>query len=491
MLLSALVFPAFALVPFEGGAPCATSTLRSARASGAGPAIDPPAFAAGEGIDTEHFHIAGYNYDASAEELALVGEVFEAVWDREIEQMGYEQPYGTDTGKFTVYIERLGRGLYGYTDVERDGKTPYIAVNSDMSWTGTTTQAAIEVTAAHEFFHAIQFAYDYWEASWWMESSSVWMEEQVYDDNNDYLYYLSDDAWPDYVEISMTAENGWHEYGEGIWTMYLSEQHGGQDTVRTLWEACATANAPGIFADHFGGAEAFEAVLVDFHVRNALGYAGYEEGGNWHPVYREDLGADASALPVTVTPEQWRTDYLGVNYFRLPLPEFTPASVVVDFAGGTTEAGGKVRWQVSVVGTDGSTWDVATDVTKEATTVTLGGFGDRWHEAWVLVTILTDDTGVNHDAYDASMAYDKQPPAYTFTVSLGPPAAPDDTGTDTGTDTASDTGGDSGSVDCCKGDDTGGAGDPECGCASGQAGVGGVLALFVSMGLARRRRPAS
>ncbi len=489
MLFAALLAPAFALAPLEGGAPCATATLRSARLAGAGPAIEPPLRAVGTGLDTEHFHIEGYDYDPTDEELAEVGEIFEAVWDREIVSLGYRQPYGTDTGLFTVYIEKLGRGLYGYTDMERDGQTPYIAVNSDMSWTGTTERAALEVTAAHEFFHAIQFAYDYWEASWWMEASAVWMEERVYDANNDYLYYLGDDSWPDYVEISMTAENGWHEYGEGIWPMYLSELHGGEATLQTLWEACESADAPAVFADHFGGNDAFEAVLVDFHTRNALGYAGYEEGADWWPVYRTDLGSDSSVLPVTVAPEEYRTDYLGVNYFRLPMPEGTPSSLELAFTGGTTEAGENVRWMVSIVGTDGSTWDSATQNTRDTTTVTLGDFGTKWHEAWVLVTILSENTGVSHDAYDSARGYTKTPPEYSFTLSLGPPLEGGDTGDTASEDTAGeDTAGDTGPVDCCKGNGKGGTEEePDCGCNSGGAGGIGVVALALAAAFSRRR----
>ena len=54
----------------------------------------------------------------------------------------------------------------------------------------------IKVTISHEFFHTIQYAYfdetkiDYnkWEkAIWWLEATSVLMEDEVYNDVNDYL----------------------------------------------------------------------------------------------------------------------------------------------------------------------------------------------------------------------------------------------------------------------------------------------------------------
>jgi hypothetical protein len=37
----------------------------------------------------------------------------------------------------------------------------------------------LKVTAAHEFFHAVQFAYDIGEDGWLMESTATWMEEHV------------------------------------------------------------------------------------------------------------------------------------------------------------------------------------------------------------------------------------------------------------------------------------------------------------------------
>jgi MYXO-CTERM domain-containing protein len=496
---------AFALAPHGAGTPpCGTLALREARLAGAGPAIEPPLRAGGSGYDTAHFHLEGNGYSASDAELQQLGDIFEEVWAAEIEDMGYQQPYGTDTARFNVYLENMSDGLYGYTDVERDGVTPYIAINPDMSWSGESTEDAWKVTAAHEFFHAVQFAYDYWEASWWMEASSTWMEDEVYDTIDDYDYYLSDDQWPDYPEISMTAENGWHEYGETIWPRYLTTFHGGAATEKALWEACASQDALDAMVSFFGSQEAFEAAVADFEVRNALGYAGYEEGADWYPVYTWDLVSDASELPATATPTEYFADYLGVNYWRIPLPEHAPKTLDIAFSGGTTSTGTKVRWQVTVVGTDGTTWDSVTQTTKDTTTLQLSGFGDTWHEAWVLVGILTDKTGVNHDAYDSSPRYTDTPPTYTFTASLEDAAVDTgdtgggDTGGDTGTvdtgptdsgDAATDSGADTGAGDSAADTDTRSTTDPGCGCATpGNGALPGAVGVLAAALLARRRR---
>lgn len=483
-----LVAHALALTPHGDVAPCATQAMRAARAAGAERVR--PARANATGYDTAHFHLEGSDYTPTDEEYQLLGEIFEEVWAQEIDTMGYLTPYGTDPGLFTVYLEDMQNGLYGYTSVERDGKTAYIAINPDMGWTGRTTEDAWRVTAAHEFFHAIQFEYDYWEASWWMEASSTWMEDEVYDDINDYDYYLEEGQWPDYPEVSMVAENGWHEYGEVIWARYLTTFHGGPDVLKSLWEACVDQEILDATKDALGSQDAFEAALVDFEVRNALGYAGYEEGADWYPVYTWDLGADANDLPATATPTEYYADYLGVNYWRIPLPEADAHDLAIDFTGNPMDDGTKVKWQVTVVGTDGVTWDSVTSTTKDTLALSLPGFGTTWHEGWVLVGILSENTGVSHDAYDSSPRYDKIPPTYSFVASLADPSPEDTGGGDTGE--AADTG-DTGDDSGRKHDpgDGGGAGDT-CGCQAGGASAasGFAVAVAVAALAARRRRGA-
>ena len=46
-----------------------------------------------------------------------------------------------------------------------------------------TSVNPMRVTAAHEFFHAIQFAYDVDEDLWFMEGTATWVEDEVYDDD--------------------------------------------------------------------------------------------------------------------------------------------------------------------------------------------------------------------------------------------------------------------------------------------------------------------
>jgi hypothetical protein len=106
--------------------------------------------------------------------------------------------YFTDTGDEGTYgyctsddpnLDNLG-AAYPYYDV-----SAYCVLDNDFSATqfpgNTNGLEALQVTAAHEYFHAVQYAYDIGEDKWLLEGSAVWMEDVVYDDINDYLQYVS------------------------------------------------------------------------------------------------------------------------------------------------------------------------------------------------------------------------------------------------------------------------------------------------------------
>ncbi|MEO0160921.1 MAG: hypothetical protein ABIL39_00585 [candidate division WOR-3 bacterium] len=92
------------------------------------------------------------------------------------------------------------------------------------------------VFVAHEFFHAVQFTgYDPGEAEWWIEGTAVWMEDEVYDDVNNYVGYIH--HFTDCPEWSLDNSNSDHEYGAVIFPKLISERRGvGQ--IRVIWQGC-------------------------------------------------------------------------------------------------------------------------------------------------------------------------------------------------------------------------------------------------------------
>jgi len=97
-----------------------------------------------------------------------------------------------------IYLANIGKqGYYGYCAPEpltgsAARHTPAFCVldNDYAEFPHGTPTTNLQVTAAHEFFHAVQFAYDATEDSWFMESTAVWMEDQVFDNINDNIQYL-------------------------------------------------------------------------------------------------------------------------------------------------------------------------------------------------------------------------------------------------------------------------------------------------------------
>ncbi|MEW6049761.1 MAG: MXAN_6640 family putative metalloprotease [Candidatus Zixiibacteriota bacterium] len=160
--------------------------------------------------------------------------------------LGYLAPPSDGTrggdSMFDVYFEEMG--YYGYAVPEGAGSQAwndyysYLVMHRNFigfppNYDPEGNQAgAAKATAAHEFHHCVQFAYDANEASWFMELDATYMEDIVYDQVNDNYNYL-----PDFMndpELSLMT-NSIHMYASFIWGMFLAEKF---DTslLRAVWE---------------------------------------------------------------------------------------------------------------------------------------------------------------------------------------------------------------------------------------------------------------
>lgn len=150
---------------------------------------------------------------------------------------GYRKPAADKAvtpGKVDIYLENLyDEGYYGYcapeTKVSKTAATAYCVLDNDYAASEygsmNTPTENLRVTAAHEYFHAVQFAYDAGEDRWLMESTATWVEDEVYDsinDNRQYLAYgqLEDQRKP--LDNSNASNLG--IYGNWIFFRYLSER---------------------------------------------------------------------------------------------------------------------------------------------------------------------------------------------------------------------------------------------------------------------------
>ena len=187
--------------------------------------------------------------------------VAEHVHRVENEELGWREPKsdgrrGGGVGKTDVYLSQIGGQLFGYAAPDRGQNTKahpiprrlygYLVLDNDYSafeFPGTKPINDLEVTIAHEYNHILQFGYDAYQDAWFAESTAVWMEDQVYNDLNDYLRY--ERRWVKLSETPLTA-NSIKEYGSAVWNEWLA-RHYGRSLIRQAW-AGAIHVRPGGFS---------------------------------------------------------------------------------------------------------------------------------------------------------------------------------------------------------------------------------------------------
>jgi hypothetical protein len=102
-----------------------------------------------------------------------------------------------------------------------------------------TPKQNLQVTAAHEYFHAVQFGYDISEDGWVMEATATWAEDELYDKVDDNVQYLAGGPMALPGESIDQFTGGFH-YGTWIFFRYLTERFRSSEAgmpvlVRDLW----------------------------------------------------------------------------------------------------------------------------------------------------------------------------------------------------------------------------------------------------------------
>ncbi|MDE3056449.1 MAG: hypothetical protein KGJ59_00645 [Bacteroidota bacterium] len=192
----------------------------------------------------------------SAKQYAdTVATIFDSVWNTEIGLFGFPAPpsdNGVDGNEFDVYILDLGANNFGETGfddvppINPSDTIPrfpaWIKIDNDFG-IGFRTKgvAAIEVTAAHEFFHAIQVGIGVWYNDFqYYEMTAESMESRVFPAVKDYVfdigqYFQYIESTPLYLASSPQTPG----YERAIWAIFLMEQHGIQ-IMRTWWSDIAS-----------------------------------------------------------------------------------------------------------------------------------------------------------------------------------------------------------------------------------------------------------
>ena len=213
------------------------------------------------------------------------------------DSLGYSRPPvgASDNGRYCVYLSDTLAGdyVYGYTDydvtigdnpattiVENSSTTSYMVMRNDYIGFGSTAaelQIAMEVTAAHEFFHAVQFGYETNNMTgFFMEMCSTWAEDIVCpgdDDNWQYLTNIFDtpDVSLDYDDLTYTSPYSvGHWYAAWIFMRYVTDQYG-TDILRNAFEG-TISNYDAIALNNLFVAKStsLSNVIKDYNVALAL-----------------------------------------------------------------------------------------------------------------------------------------------------------------------------------------------------------------------------
>ncbi len=195
-----------------------------------------------------------------------------------------------------AYVKELAGENFGYAvaddpDSQTNSRYGYLVLDDDYAEYGAADPAGrielLQATAAHEYNHLLQFAYDVFQDVWMFESTATWMEDKVYDEVNDYLRYLPD--WALNQDVPLTADNDRKVYGSAVWNTWLDERFG-QTAIREAWEkslqtdpasfapeaygASLATRGGGTFSDAFS---AFSAATAEWRT----GSTGFSEGATF------------------------------------------------------------------------------------------------------------------------------------------------------------------------------------------------------------------
>ncbi len=319
-------------------------------------------------------------------------------------------------GLYDVYITDLPSQFSGYSRPEAvtDGAAlpSYIVVENDFVESRRTPEKALDllkITIAHEYFHAVQFGYDAGEEAFWLEQSAVWIEEQVYDEVNDYLTYLPSfsgfltEPW-----IALDTSDGEHEYAGVLWPLFLEKRHG-RDLIREIWERSVTSRAlaaideglRSVGSDLASAFQEFSSWNV-FTESRANPDRFYEEGALYplvelsalhEPVLQHDSASyrfDGPQIPAARYPA-----HLAANYIRFVPDSSLHGGLRIEFTGITGE------WGVSVAGSGAADTVMTVPATRGSVTIEVPDW--TRYETLMLVVASLERSGDGFEyAYSAT-----------------------------------------------------------------------------------------
>lgn len=350
----------------------------------------------------------------------------EDAWTVEIEEMAHPAPTGSDRWLFNVYVgdtgsgAPAGHGAAGYFYVDSEGY-PYVVIARDTLY----DQDYTAITAAHEFYHAIQdglgtYSYD-GRAAWYWEATAEWAAGEVYPDNDYSAVFLLGLAYLPYLPVyffdypDSGALQEYHQYGAFIFPRYLSEKVADWSIIRDSW-VLGGDDDPLVVIDGLLGEQgtSMADVFPAFAAHNAVW--DYEYGDRYQAsldAYEAWYGGQdehvAARLPASGTggwknaPDETLPYRYGYNLLELDHPR--SGTLVFGFNGDEAGSlGDAAAWGVTLV-TDGPAGVSYTSVPldQDAGTASLALSGDESavYAAIAAIPAEADDDEVFGYSYEA------------------------------------------------------------------------------------------
>ena len=266
------------------------------------------------------------------------GLAFERSYLLEVDTMGYREPLSFAAfGYYEVSILDLDN-YYGVTYAlepaitnNPDTYASNIEIENDFS-EGFATHGydALRVTAGHEFFHAIQFSYNFRASdTWYYELSSTWMEDVTYDEVNDYYAYL-----PGYFNspnISLDQTDG---YSAAHWNLMIEKKYG-RNAIRKSWEFMTSRDAitsiDDAIKDASGSSSNLSRNFSEFTIWNYY-TAGRADSINYFPEgsYYPKIKLTTNRSIVDMSTNKKQIPILAANYHSFFVEDTTNCVVKLD-----------------------------------------------------------------------------------------------------------------------------------------------------------------
>ena len=239
--------------------------------------------------------------------------VLDQIWAKEVVQFGFRAPksdemleqHGPD-GRLDVYLVDIADDVLGYCSPElpRDYQfwdvPGHCVLDNDYSPAqlgspNASGRLALERNAAHEFFHVVQFAYDFNEDGWLMEGTATWVEDEVFDTlDGSYGWFPYTALRHPEVPIDTWSRERPYQYGSWVFFRFLEElfspEGGARDpsVIRRVWEwADGSPGAPDLYSIRAVDATSRErgvslrSVFTAFGVANVVPRGFYREGASY------------------------------------------------------------------------------------------------------------------------------------------------------------------------------------------------------------------